>query len=100
MCYLAGVGPYDPTTRAIVGDTIATQTEQALANWAATLAAAGLNSSNVISTGVFLADLDRDWRRFDEVYSRLVQAVPGSSHGRSALKNILVELVMVAHAAR
>jgi enamine deaminase RidA (YjgF/YER057c/UK114 family) len=100
FCYLAGVGPYDPVTRAIVGDDIATQTAQALANCAVTLAAAGLNWSNVISTSVFLADLDRDWRTFDEVYSMtLPRPYPTRAMVGAALKNILVELVMVAHAA-
>jgi 4-hydroxy-4-methyl-2-oxoglutarate aldolase len=97
LVFLAGVGPYDPVTRDIVGTDIVAQTEQAMANAGATLAAAGLGFSSVVSCTVFLAELARDWRDFDEVYSRFVSPpYPARAVVGAALKGILVEVVMVA----
>jgi reactive intermediate/imine deaminase len=97
LVFLAGVGPYDPATRDIVGNDIVTQTEQAMANAGATLAAAGLSFASVVSTTVFLADLTRDWRDFDEVYSRFVTPpYPARTMVGATLKGILIEIVMVA----
>jgi 4-hydroxy-4-methyl-2-oxoglutarate aldolase len=97
LVFLAGVGPYDPVTREIVGTDIAAQTEQAMANAGATLAAVGLNFSSVVSCTVFLAELTRDWSAFDEVYSRFVTPpYPARAVVGAALKGILVEVVMVA----
>lgn len=99
--YLAGVGPYHPVTREIVGTDISTQTERTVANAAATLTAAGLSLRDVVSTGAFLADLHRDWRGFDAAYARLLPApYPARAMVGAQLKGILVELVMVAHARR
>lgn len=97
LVFLAGVGPYDPVTRDIVGTDILTQTERAMANAGATLAAAGLSFSSVVSCTVFLADLARDWRGFDEVYRRFVTPpYPARAVVGASLKGILVEIVMVA----
>jgi 4-hydroxy-4-methyl-2-oxoglutarate aldolase len=97
LLFLAGVGPYDPVTRDIVGTDIVTQTERAMANAGATLAAAGLNFSSVVSCTVFLANLRRDWRAFDEVYCRFVTPpYPARAVVGATLKGILVEIVMVA----
>ena len=97
LVFLAGVGPYDPVTRDIVGTDIVAQTEQAMANAEATLAAVGLTFSSVVSCTVFLAELTRDWRTFDEVYSRfLTPPYPARAVVGAALKGILVEIVMVA----
>lgn len=99
--YLAGVGPYDPVSRTVVGADIAAQTAQTLSNAQATLKAAGLDFADVISTTAFLADLDRDWRGFDEAYSRaLSDPYPARATVGAQLKGILVELVMVARARR
>jgi 2-iminobutanoate/2-iminopropanoate deaminase len=95
--FLSGVGPYDPVTRDIVGTDIAAQTEQAMANAGATLAAGGLSFSSVVSCTVFLAELNRDWRAFDEVYSSFfTPPYPARAMVGAALKGILVEIVMVA----
>jgi 4-hydroxy-4-methyl-2-oxoglutarate aldolase len=97
LLFLAGVGPYDPVTREVVGDDIAAQTEQAMANAGAVLAAAGLNFSAVVSASVFLAELDRDWETFDEVYRRyLTPPYPARAVIGAGLKEILVEIVMTA----
>lgn len=97
LVFLAGVGPYDPVTRDIVGTDIAAQTERAMANAGATLAAAGLTFSSVVSCTVFLSDLTRDWRAFDDVYRRFVTPpYPARAVVGASLKGILVEIVMVA----
>jgi 4-hydroxy-4-methyl-2-oxoglutarate aldolase len=97
LVFLAGVGPYDPVTRDIVGADIVAQTEQAMANAGATLAATGLSFSSVVSCTVFLAELTRDWRAFDEVYRRFITPpYPARAVVGAGLKGILVEIVMVA----
>jgi 2-iminobutanoate/2-iminopropanoate deaminase len=53
--YLAGVGPYDPVTRAVVGKTIENQTAQVLRNVDAVLAGAGCRLTDVVNCTVELS---------------------------------------------
>jgi 4-hydroxy-4-methyl-2-oxoglutarate aldolase len=96
--FLAGVGPYDPVTRAIVGQNVEEQTDRTMANIEAILVAAGLGFGDVAST-VFLADLKGDWASFDKAYGRWFTGPPPARAAVGAvLKNILVEIVMIARA--
>jgi 2-iminobutanoate/2-iminopropanoate deaminase len=67
--YLSGQIPLDPATGALVAGDIAAQTERALANVEALLAAAGLGFADVVKTTVFLTDL-ADFAQMNEVYAR------------------------------
>jgi 4-hydroxy-4-methyl-2-oxoglutarate aldolase len=97
LVFLAGVGPYDPVTRAIVGQNVEEQTDRTMANIEAILVAAGLSFSDVVSSTVFLADLAGDWASFDQAYGRWFTGPPPARAAvGAALKNILVEIVMVA----
>ena len=59
----------DPGTGALVGEGVAEQTEQALRNLGAILAAAGLGYGDVAKTTCFLVDM-ADFAAFNEVYAR------------------------------
>jgi 2-iminobutanoate/2-iminopropanoate deaminase len=95
--FVAGVGPYDPTTRAIVGDTVEEQTVQTMENIRATLRAAGCDFSDIVNSTVYLAELNRDWAAFDATYREFLEApFPARAAVGAALKNILVEIAVVA----
>lgn len=67
--WLAGQIAIDPATNALIEDTgIEAQTRQVLDNLAAVLEAAGMSLDDVVSTSVFLADLDQ-FGAMNEVYA-------------------------------
>jgi 2-iminobutanoate/2-iminopropanoate deaminase len=97
LLFVAGNGPYDPGTRKIVGETIEEQTDRTMRNIAAILDGAGLDWSNVVSTTAYLEHLLRDWDGFDRVYGTfLTSPYPARATVGAALKNILVEISVVA----
>lgn len=97
MLFLAGVGPYDPETREIVGTTIEEQTVQTVNNVRALLVAAGCDLQDVVNTTAYLADLDRDWAGFDAAYGAFfAPPYPARTAVGATLKRTLVELAVVA----
>lgn len=93
----AGFGPVDPRTRAIVGAEIREQTRQTLRNVAAALAAAGCGMGDVIKVTAHLADADRDWAGFDEVFPEFFdEPYPARTTAGSYLGDILVEIDVLA----
>jgi 2-iminobutanoate/2-iminopropanoate deaminase len=66
--FCSGMAGIDPATGSIP-DGIEAQTEQALVNLAAVLAAAGASMDNVVKTTIFYADVE-DFGRLNEVYAR------------------------------
>ena len=67
--FTAGQIALDPVTMEIVGDDVATQTEQVFRNLAAVLDAADSDLSKVVKTTVYLADM-ADFPAMNEVYAR------------------------------
>jgi 2-iminobutanoate/2-iminopropanoate deaminase len=67
--YTAGQISLDPKTNEVVGKTTAEQTDQALKNLAAVLAAAGSGLGLVVKTTVYLIDM-ADFPAMNEVYAR------------------------------
>ncbi|SEO29268.1 endoribonuclease L-PSP [Actinacidiphila rubida] len=95
--YTAGTGPHDPTTGAVVGDTITEQTRQVLRNLRALLAARGLDFSDVVKVTSHLADLSRDYEAYNAVYEQtLPQPYPVRTTVGSTLDRKLIEIDMVA----
>ncbi|MQA05812.1 MAG: RidA family protein [Streptosporangiales bacterium] len=67
--YLSGQLPMDPETGEVLADApIEEQTERVLKNLDAVLRADGMTTRNVVSTTVYLADLD-DFERFNAAYA-------------------------------
>lgn len=69
LTFVSGQLPIDPRTRAIpAGASVEEQTRQVLRNVEAVLEADGMSMSHVVSTTVYLADLD-DFARFNAAYA-------------------------------
>jgi 2-iminobutanoate/2-iminopropanoate deaminase len=99
LVFTAGFGPHDPSS-GDVPDGIAAQTEATLANLERALEASGLDLSHVVKVTVHLAELDRDFTAFNDVYGRIVpRPYPVRTTVGSRLLGILVEIDVVALAA-
>jgi 2-iminobutanoate/2-iminopropanoate deaminase len=98
MVFTSGQIPLDPSSGAIVGSDIRTQTEQVLNNLQAVLEAAGAGFGQVVKTTCFLNDMN-DFAPFNEVYQRFFTGTPPA---RSCVaverlpKDVLVEIEAVA----
>ena len=74
--YLAGQIAIDPATNRLIEDaSIEAQTRRVLDNLAAVLKAAGMGMEHVVSTTVFMADLN-EFGRMNEVYATYFRANP------------------------
>jgi 2-iminobutanoate/2-iminopropanoate deaminase len=81
--FCSGMAGIDPATGAIP-EGIEAQTEQALLNLAAVLAAAGASMDDVVKTTIFYADVE-DFSRLNEIYAR---HMPDPPPARSAPANV------------
>ena len=98
LVFVAGQLGLAPGDTAVEGD-VGRQTEQALANLAAILEAAGSSMDKLVKTSVFLSDLD-DFQGMNEVYaSKLGDRPPARSTFQVAKlpSGALVEIEAVAH---
>lgn len=73
--YLAGQIAIDPATNQVKAGTIEEETKLVLDNLKAVLEAAGMTMANVVSTTVFLADLN-EFPRMNAVYATYFPANP------------------------
>ena len=98
LVFTAGQLGSDPTTGELVEGGVSRQAEQALANLAAILEAAGSGLDGLVKVTVYLADIG-DWPALNEVYGRVI---PQPYPARSAFavkampKGALVEIEAVA----
>jgi 2-iminobutanoate/2-iminopropanoate deaminase len=81
--FCSGMAGIEPETGTIP-DGIEAQTEQALVNLAAVLAAAGATTADLVKTTIFYADVE-DFARLNEVYAR---HMPDPPPARSAPANV------------
>jgi 2-iminobutanoate/2-iminopropanoate deaminase len=98
LVFVAGQLGLRPGDTAVEGD-IGRQTEQALANLAAILEAAGSSLDNLVKTSVFLASLD-DFQGMNEVYAAKVGDRPPARSTFEVARlpsGALVEIEAVAH---
>ena len=98
LVFVAGQLGLRPGDTAVEGD-IGAQTEQALANLAAILEAAGSSMENLVKTSVFLADL-ADFQGMTEVYAAKVGDRPPARSTFQVARlpsGALVEIEAVAH---
>ena len=98
LVFVAGQLGLKPGDTSVEGD-IGRQTEQALANLAAILEAAGSSLEKLVKTSVFLVDLD-DFQGMNEVYAAKVGGTPPARSTFQVAKlpsGALVEIEAVAH---
>lgn len=96
--FLSGQGGFDPETGKLVGDDVASQTDQIFRNVGTLLAAEGASLADVVSCLVHLVDLD-DFAEFNEAYARQFNGVlPVRTTVRADLvAGMRVEITVVAH---
>ena len=70
LVFVSGQGATDPATGRLVGDDVASQTEQCLRNVRAILEAVGSGLPYVLRCGVFLIDM-KEFRNMNGVYQRV-----------------------------
>jgi 2-iminobutanoate/2-iminopropanoate deaminase len=75
LVFCSGQIPLSPVTGQLVGDDIATQTEQVMKNLEAVLRAAGCDFSHVARTTIFLASL-ADFAVVNGIYGRYFPSAP------------------------
>ena len=68
LLFLSGQIPIDPKTGALVGGGIDAQTRQVFQNIGEILKAGGASFDNVVSAGVFLADMS-DFATMNDIYA-------------------------------
>jgi 2-iminobutanoate/2-iminopropanoate deaminase len=98
LVFVAGQLGLQPGDTVVAGD-IGQQTEQALANLAAILEAAGSSMENLVKTSVFLASLD-DFVGMNEVYAAKVGDRPPARSTFEVARlpsGALVEIEAIAH---
>lgn len=98
--FTAGMGPWHPQTREVVGDTIEEQTIRTLENIQGVLAAAGASLADVVKATVHLSDLSL-FSRFNQVYMRYFpDPKPVRTTVGSQLNGIMVEIDVIAYSGK
>jgi 2-iminobutanoate/2-iminopropanoate deaminase len=95
--FVSGQVPKDPVSGELVGDDVESQTRQVIANVERALRAAGAELSDVVSTTVYLSDVDL-WGRFNVVYKEIMpQPYPTRTALGADLRGIYVEISAIAY---
>ena len=75
LIFVSGLAGMDEKRR-LVGDDIRSQTAKAIENLSKALAAVGSILGDVCSVSVYLADVERDYQAFDDVYRSYFEDEP------------------------
>jgi reactive intermediate/imine deaminase len=95
LLYLSGQRPVDPSTGRVVAG-ITAQSHQVLTNLITVLRSCGCTTADVVKVQVHLANI-ADFATFNEVYTQFFQQpYPARTTVGSALRDILVEVDLVA----
>jgi 2-iminobutanoate/2-iminopropanoate deaminase len=100
LVFVAGQGPFDPATGAIVGTTIQEQTAQALRNVRAILAAAGTDMARVVSA-TFILRNPEDFAGMNEEWVRWFPVDPPARSGAKhplEVDGLLISIAAIAEA--
>ncbi len=98
MVYTSGMIPINPTTGELVTGSVEAQTEQAISNLEALLAASGTSIEKAVKTTVFISDMN-DFGKINEVYARhFKEPYPARSCVQVARlpKDVAIEIEAVA----
>ena len=95
--YVSGQTPRDAMTGELVGDDVATQVRATLSNVQRVLRQAGGELADVVSVALYLQHMD-DWSTVNDVYKEFfVHPYPSRTAIGCDLRDILVEISVVAH---
>lgn len=95
--FTAGLGPIDPASGSVVGDTIEEQTVQVMKNLEAILHEADRSFADVVRVVVHLQELHRDFLGFDRTYAGFFgDHLPVRTTVGSQLMGILIEMDVTA----
>ena len=98
--FVAGQGPFDPTTGKVLGETIQEQTAQCLKNIEAILQAAGSSLDKVVSATFILGD-SNDFAGMNEEWQRWFPKDPPARQGAKLpieVKGLRISIAVVAEA--
>ncbi len=99
LIFVAGQGPFDPVTGAVVGSTVQEQTRQCLKNVEAILKAAGSSMNQVVSATFILAD-PKDFVGLNEEWQKWFSAEPPARQGAKLpidLPGMKISIAVIAH---
>jgi 2-iminobutanoate/2-iminopropanoate deaminase len=100
LVFVSGQGPFDPTTGAVIGDTIQEQTRQCLTNIQAILRAAGSSLDQAVSATFILGD-PADFTGMNEEWQRWFPADPPARQGARLpvdIPGMKVSIALIAEA--
>jgi 2-iminobutanoate/2-iminopropanoate deaminase len=100
LVFVSGTAPADPSTGALVGETVQEQTRQCLTNVREILAAAGSSMDRIVSATVVLADED-DFQGMNEEWLRWFPADPPARQGAklpARVPGLKVSIAVIAEA--
>jgi len=100
LVFVAGQGPFDPATGAIVGTTIQEQTRQALRNCDAILRAAGSSMAQVVNAS-FILRYSEDFAGMNEEWVRWFPTEPPARQGAKhplEVESLRISIALVAEA--
>lgn len=95
--FTAGLGPIDPASGSVVGETIEEQTAQVMKNLEAILQAADRSFADVVRVVAHLQELHRDFLGFNRTYASFFgDHLPVRTTVGSQLMGILIEMDITA----
>jgi 2-iminobutanoate/2-iminopropanoate deaminase len=98
--FVAGQGPFDPTTGDVVGETIQEQTRQCLTNIEAILVAANSSLNNVVSATFILGE-ESDFAGMNEEWNKWFPTDPPARQGAKLPirpKGMKISIAVIAEA--
>jgi 2-iminobutanoate/2-iminopropanoate deaminase len=99
LIFVAGQGPFDPETGAVVGPTIQEQTRQCLKNIETILKAAGSSMNEVVSTTFILSD-PKDFAGMNEEWRNWFGSEPPARQGAKLpidMPGMKISIAAIAH---
>ena len=100
LVFVAGQGPFDPATGAVIGKTIQEQTRQCLRNVEAILRAAGSSMAKVVNA-TFILHYPEDFAGMNEEWARWFPTDPPARQGARhplEVEGLRISIAVVAEA--